>query len=267
VILTFVLSILCFILYYGASSSGISFSALICNTTNGTSLSTLVTLNPPNPLNAVLINYSCDYFCHTVSTLIQTQRKASSWNGYYPKIGDFLVNRSLESGIFIEIGTAYGGLSSYLLNHFPKLHYIAIDPFMGGYDTGDAMSQQLDRVKTELKLSPQELSTYWAYAYEREFSYNFGNRFKLIHTFSCLGSLRVTNFSVDAIFIDGLHTKKGVDADISCWQYKVKVGSPLIFNDWKIFPGVKQSVLEFLGKEENKNKTLVMIDDNNVAVY
>ena len=41
-----------------------------------------------------------------------------------------------------------------------------------------------------------------------------------------------SNTSIDGVFIDGLHTKEGVENDISAYLPKVKSAGCLIFNDY-----------------------------------
>ena len=53
--------------------------------------------------------------------------------------------------------------------------------------------------------------------------------------------------SVDAVFIDGLHTYEGVKEDIIAWAPKVREGGSLIFNDYpnrRLFAGIKRAVDE-----------------------
>ena len=55
------------------------------------------------------------------------------------------------------------------------------------------------------------------------------------------------DMSVDAVFIDGLHTYDGVSQDIQAWKHKVRLGGSLIFNDYQdtvAFPGISEAVQE-----------------------
>merc|ERR1719326_1878825 len=66
--------------------------------------------------------------------------------------------------------------------------------------------------------------------------------------------------SLDAIFVDGLHTYEGVVDDIKAFAPKVKKGGLLMFNDYQeaaltsppegyYFPGVVRAIQEFAKKE------------------
>jgi hypothetical protein len=72
--------------------------------------------------------------------------------------------------------------------------------------------------------------------------------------------------SVDAVFIDGLHTYEGVEEDIKAWVSKVRIGGSLIFNDYhnkKMFPGVSKAVDE---EARRQNLEVMRIDETNALL-
>ena len=160
----------------------------------------------------------------------------------------FLLDQNLTKGdsfaVFVEIGTAYGGLSEYLLQRLPSLMVISIDPFLPGYDPGDVMSQFYSKLQREFALqgnTSESGSEVWARAMRYSFR-DFGSRYCLKHGLSSdvaaeFRNVRRVKGSVDAIFIDGDHTFAGVETDIVSWQPIVREGGLLIFNDYDASPG------------------------------
>ena len=58
--------------------------------------------------------------------------------------------------------------------------------------------------------------------------------------------------SLDFVYIDGLHTYKGVIDDITAWKQKVKPGRWIGGHDYghKLTPGVQEAVDELLGRPD-----------------
>jgi hypothetical protein len=76
------------------------------------------------------------------------------------------------------------------------------------------------------------------------------------------------DYSVDAVFIDGLHTYEGVEVvHIKSWlSSKIKVGGSLIFNDYKDianFPGISKAVRE---EASRQNVDVLMLDGTNALL-
>ena len=91
-----------------------------------------------------------------------------------------------------------------------------------------------------------------------------GCRLRMHHVTSVEGAKLFGDHSVDAVFIDGLHTYEGVLDDIYAWMSKIKVGGSLIFNDFnKINFGVNKAVWEVV---EKHNLNLKMIDETNAVL-
>ena len=56
--------------------------------------------------------------------------------------------------------------------------------------------------------------------------------------------------SIDAIYIDGDHTYKGVKTDINAWIDKVKIGGLIAGDDFNQFKGTKRAVKELIPNYE-----------------
>ena len=67
-------------------------------------------------------------------------------------------------------------------------------------------------------------------------------RFNLIRKKSNKAYLDFEDNSIDAIYIDGDHTYRGVIKDIKYWAPKVKPGGLIVGDDYLTFSGVKKAV-------------------------
>ena len=188
---------------------------------------------------------------------ILKSRAESYWNTYYPAIGDFIEKGEFESGLFVEIGTGWGGLPVYLLDRFPILHVVSVDPFVPGYDSGDSHAMDLGRLAV---LYP-DLQQLFASIFREEMA-RFGERYRLVHNFSTSAVFETA--SIDVLFIDGLHTTDGVRADINHLLPFVKYKHPIVFNDYPNFPSVVVAVDEFASR---LGHPVVVLDKSNVVVW
>ena len=87
----------------------------------------------PNPT-------TCEGVCLELLQKIKSERVRQAWPYYYADSADEVDRRGVSEGVFLEVGTAFGGLSRHLLLTFPRLRVIAVDPFFGSYDEKDLMS-------------------------------------------------------------------------------------------------------------------------------
>lgn len=58
-------------------------------------------------------------------------------------------------------------------------------------------------------------------------------KLRIHHALSVKGAELFEDNSVDAVFIDGLHTYEGVVMDINAWVKKLKHKGSLLFNDYQ----------------------------------
>lgn len=108
-----------------------------------------------------------------------------------------------STGRLVEIGTAWGGLALHLLDTLPKLRVTAVDPFLGGYDRGDLMSNFLGKLQARHGLSAEQVSSRRAAAMAHELHTAHGCRYRLRNAKSTDAAPSVANGSVAVLFIDG----------------------------------------------------------------
>ena len=216
--------------------------------------------SPPNPT-------SCEGVCATLLAKIQAERAKSTWPEYYGDVAAEVFRRGAAEGVFVEVGTAYGGLAQHLLVAHPKLRVIAVDPFYGDYDSGDSMSDYFRGLREQY--GQAEASALWARAMAFEAGERFGCRYALHNTFSEKAAPLFPRRSVDMIFIDGDHTRDGVERDIRAWAPVVKTGRMLLFNDYQPdkWPGVVQAVDALAERTAQSVYHLPQLSWGNVGVY
>ena len=144
----------------------------------------------------------------------------------------------LKCNYIIEIGTARGELAHYLLKHIDDIkEYHAVDPFLGGYDKYDAMSNELSFANSSYE---------WSQAILHIFKH-FNCKFQLHYGKS---NTKINDFQdeiADCIFIDGDHTYKSAKEDIHLYSSKLKKGGALIFDDYSSsYMGVVNAVDELV---------------------
>lgn len=115
----------------------------------------------------------CNENCTSLMTMFSKENDISSWNKRHPHIAKAYQNHKIK--IAVEIGVARGGLSHYLLTHVPDIQeYHGVDPFLGGYDNTDAMSNILQSANSSLT---------WSHAVMKSLS-SFGCKFRMHYGFS-----------------------------------------------------------------------------------
>lgn len=179
----------------------------------------------------------CDGDCSTLLLLIQGERRKSTWLDYYMDISKEVTRLGHDRGVFVEIGVAYGGLSLAMLELNPELTVVAVDPFLGGYDPRDSMSDLFRDLQAKYG---SKFSGLWARALFSEAVARFGCRYRLINNRSEEAAATFSPRSIDVVFIDGDHQQEGVQRDIKAWKHIVKPGHTLMFNDYQAdrWPGV-----------------------------
>jgi hypothetical protein len=208
---------------------------------------------------------TCDGVCATMLAYIRAERAKSSWRGYYADIAAEIRKRGIGAGTFVEIGTAFGGLPLYLLAAFPELRIIAVDPFLGAYDGGDAMSSMYVELKA---LHGEDTSALYARALAFEAGELYGCRYSLRRAFSDAAAREFPLHSIDAVFIDGDHTRAGVETDIRAWSPVVAWGRPLLFNDCNfMWPGVEDAVACLAARTDQQVRFIGEKHWGNVMLY
>jgi hypothetical protein len=211
---------------------------------------------------------ACIDECQQMLKIVLQQRADSRWNDYYLNVVSFLKKRNLESASFAEIGVAYGGLASTLVTNLPSLQYHAVDPFFADYDNNDLLSRQFAKMAKE---SPARWSNYWARALQFNLKHladaSCRSRVHFHHMSSIDAAARFQRRTLDVVFIDGLHSRRGIDDDIAAWMYVVRPGGYMIFNDYgnPEYPGIKPAVDGFAAAIGSQ--TEMLDDQSNVFVY
>ena len=113
-----------------------------------------------------------------------------------------------------EIGVALGQTSWYLLDHFPSMKMVLVDPHLR-----PPLRKVVER---------------------------FSDRVEFIKAPSHEAASKVSDDSLDLVFIDAQHTYEHVKEDIHVWAPKLKDGGIMGGHDLydASFPGVRQAVEE-----------------------
>lgn len=214
----------------------------------------------PNPT-------TCEGVCLELLHKIKSERVRQAWPYYYADIADEVDRRGVSDGVFLEVGTAFGGLSRHLLQTFPRLRVVAVDPFFGSYDEKDLMSAYF--VQLRAQYGQDQFSQLWAQAMAYEAGQDFGCRYSLINSVSEKAAALIPPGALDMVFVDGDHTRMGVEVDIATWQPKLKAGRSFLFNDYQHepWPGVVQAVDAFAQRTGQPVKYIGDALWGNVALF
>ncbi|CAK9038327.1 ATP-dependent Clp protease proteolytic subunit 2 (Endopeptidase Clp 2) [Durusdinium trenchii] len=132
----------------------------------------------------------------------------------------------------VEIGVFKGSLSRSILEKYPFVQLLGVDPYIGkdGTFPGD-FSETLD---PDMALA-QAQRLYETYA----------DRAQLLPTTSDVAARSIPDSSLDAIFVDGCHLYECVDSDLSIWLPKLVPGGLVAGHDFSPqWPGVVRAVHE-----------------------
>lgn len=220
----------------------------------------------------------CTGMCKIVGKFLKEQRDGvlsnpTSWMWYYQGVSDYY--RCIGAKKVVEVGVAFGGQTAFHLKNSEFIEeYHVVDPFMAGYDPEDPMSKQFNLAAPDA--TPEDISIGWATSMAKELGNDgdylkegmtpAGCKLRMHRLKSDEGAELFGDFSVDAVFIDGLHTYEGVVVDIKAWLKKIKIGGSLIFNDYNdihSFPGVSKAVKEEAARQ---NVEILMIDGTNAVI-
>ena len=148
----------------------------------------------------------------------------------------------IKNPLGIEIGTAEGFTTKYLLETVPDLTLYGIDPYL---DYTDWDGNVIDNSEVGYHMLLNSTQQHPNYHHIRETSDDAVN------------SLEDNTF--DFIFIDGLHTYDQVLKDCKNYYPKLKTGGIFIGHDYNMIVGVKRAVDEF-ASEVNKPVALANQD-------
>lgn len=193
---------------------------------------------------------------HQFSEGILKQRKNSFWKNYYDDqcvwvtdnlIASMHINATTAPINVIEIGTAWGGNADFMGKYFKNANIYAVDPLAPGYDSTDVQSKLMTSMK---RSDPEEMGRTWANALilDQHRVGGSGCRYHLIKETSNAAApillKALGKHSIHFLFVDGLHTHKGVVEDIKNYLPLVAAGGVIIFNDYGgRFTGVTRYVI------------------------
>ena len=127
----------------------------------------------------------------------------------------------------VEIGSYVGDSTKVFARFFQNVY--CIDPWVNGYDDNDEASYKY----------PMSLI-------EKQFDKAI-EKFSNVHKIKGYSKEKAAGFhEVDMVYIDAIHTYKGVTNDIAIWKPKIKKGGFLAGHDYqRRFQGVIDAVNEF----------------------
>lgn len=125
-----------------------------------------------------------------------------------------------------EIGVERGHFTAYLLQKYPDLHMLAVDPWQTLAPFEDwPMEEIIDEF--EQRTAPYQ------------------QRLTVLRMESVEAAPIVADASLDFVFIDAEHSYRSVLQDIAAWQPKVRPGGLLMGHDFSPkYPGVQRAVSE-----------------------
>ena len=196
-----------------------------------------------------------------LNEIILPRRANATWNNYYDDLVEVLLWKRSGTRAFkkhaiahrplrtLEVGTMYGGASERIMRKLGEgVQHFVVDPFLAGFDDKDIKSVEYGLEARRRNMSSEQLSRAWAEAMAYDFHRHFGCRYSLLYAKSLEAAQHFEDGSLDAAFIDGLHTFSGVLADITAWWPKLSPqGGVMLFNDYESrkFPGVKKAIRTF----------------------
>jgi predicted O-methyltransferase YrrM len=142
----------------------------------------------------------------------------------------------------VEIGSFIGDMAKRIAAWCPDAKIWCVDPWVGGYDGTDVVSDVYSRYSPD--------GVYNAFLLNTE---AYRDRVTPLRMTSLEAAKKFEDGSLDCVYIDGEHTAAAVTADIEAWLPKVKPGGLLCGDDYgrHSCPEVKGAVDQALGKVEN----------------
>lgn len=150
---------------------------------------------------------------------------------------------NVQSPVGVEIGTAEGYTTEYLLRSIPTLKLYGIDPYEPYIDWNG--NKNLDK-KIEKNLFMNKIKTFLP-----RYEHIFSTSDDAVNIFE--------DESLDFIFIDGLHTYEQVLKDCENYYPKLKKGGIFCGHDYNQINAVKKAVDEFA---KNKEKEILTAEQD-----
>lgn len=142
---------------------------------------------------------------------------------------------NVQNPVGVEIGTAEGYTTEYLLETISNLQLTGIDPYED-YIDWDGKTPKSKENKKSLN----------------EKTKSYANQYKHLYVSSDEAFSLFEDESLDFVFIDGLHTYEQVLKDCRNYYPKIKKGGLIIGHDFARIEGVNKAVRQF-AKEVNKD--------------
>ena len=145
--------------------------------------------------------------------------------------------KDVKNPVGIEIGTADGHTTDFLLRNLSDLQLFGIDPYTVYQDWDKVYkNNKNEQEKFLMRVSP--------YMNEKKYTHLLMTSDQAIDKF--------TDDSIDFVFIDGLHTYDQVLKDCENYYSKLKVGGLFSGHDYHTINDVKKAVDEFATKLNKK---------------
>ena len=132
-------------------------------------------------------------------------------------------------GRIVEIGS-YLGRSTVVLAHAAavagRTEIVAVDPHTGDLTLGGEREDTLQRFLRNIEDA------------------GIAGQVELLHATSVDAAARWSGGDVELLFVDGLHTREAVLADIGAWSPHFAEGACIVFDDYMVYPAVRSAIRE-----------------------
>ncbi len=139
-----------------------------------------------------------------------------------------------------EIGVYNGDTTCELLKVFPALSMVCVDPWVGYNGYCDYGTKELEG----------EFRTF-----ERTVLDVFPGRVRVLKLMSCDAAVRVSDGTLDFVFIDANHSYPSVRGDILVWEPKLRQGGIMFGHDYS--NGVARAVNEIFGDQVHSDEDMM----------
>jgi hypothetical protein len=154
-----------------------------------------------------------------------------------------LLNRRGLVGRGVEVGVKLGFYSDLLLSEWRGEHLTSVDPWL---------SDDPERYVDSSNVDQEEQDAYYRVTVDR--LKRFGARSSIWRTTSIEAAARISDASLDFVYIDARHDYGSVLEDLNAWFPKVRPGGVIAGHDYldgrldEGLYGVKSAVDEFFGR-------------------
>lgn len=145
--------------------------------------------------------------------------------------------KDIKNPVGLEIGTAEGFTTEYLLETIPDLQLFGVDPYVEYIDWDGNMPQAEANYKSIQAIAEK-----------------YGERYNHFTTTSDRALTHFDDETLDFVFVDGLHTYDQVKKDIANYYPKIKKGGFIIGHDFARIQDVNKAVTEFAKKIDKEIK-------------